>query len=143
MKPRQKKIVVLLCFLFMGLSIYSQSFTEQTGISLTGVRQAAVAWGDYDNDKDLDILITGFNASSQRISKVYRNNGNNTFSPMDGIVLQGIAPGSVCWGDYDNDGNLDILMAGSGNTMVYQNNGDNTFSRDWGITLPGISNGTV
>jgi hypothetical protein len=32
---------------------------EQTSISLTGISQGSVAWGDYDNDGDLDILLTG------------------------------------------------------------------------------------
>ena len=36
-----------------------EQFTEQTGISLTGVMYSSSAWGDYDNDGYLDILLTG------------------------------------------------------------------------------------
>ena len=39
--------------------IPSDEFTENTSISLTGVYSGAAIWGDYDNDGDLDILLTG------------------------------------------------------------------------------------
>lgn len=40
--------------------------------NLSGVWYASSAWGDYDNDGDLDILLTG-NTGSGRIARVYRN----------------------------------------------------------------------
>jgi len=42
---------------------------------------SAVAWGDYNNDGYLDILLTGYSGSGY-ISKVYRNNGNGTFTDL-------------------------------------------------------------
>jgi len=124
----------------------NDTFSEQSGISLTGVYCSSVAWGDYDNDGDLDILITGHTGASA-ISKVYRNNGNNTFSEQSGISLTGVYYSSVAWGDYDNDGDLDILLTGfSGTTAiskVYRNNGNNTFSEQSGISLTGVSNSSV
>ena len=47
---------------------------------LPGVYYGSVAWGDYDNDGDLDILLTGYSSSLGDISRVYRNNGNGTFT---------------------------------------------------------------
>jgi hypothetical protein len=47
------------------------SFTD-LGAGLPGVRNSCVAWGDYDNDGDLDILLTG-DTGSGFISCVYRN----------------------------------------------------------------------
>ena len=44
------------------------------------------------------------------ISKIYRNNGDNTFTEQISIHLTGVCSGSVAWGDYDNDGDLDILF---------------------------------
>jgi predicted nucleotidyltransferase len=120
-------------------------FTEQTGIALTGVEKSSVAWGDYDNDGDLDILLTG-HASSEKISKIYRNNSNNSFTEQPGIAFQGVDFGSVDWGDYDNDGDLDIMLTGASEnkiSKIYRNNGDNTFTEQTGIALAEVDNSSV
>ena len=117
------------------------TFTEQTGISMTGVYLSSVAWGDYNNDGYLDILLTG-SSNAGLVSKIYKNNGDNTFTEQTGIILTGIDDGSVAWGDYNNDGYLDILLAGysgvSAVSKIYKNNGDNTFTEQTGISLTGV-----
>ena len=123
------------------------SFTEQTSVTLAGVAYSSVAWGDYDNDGDLDLLLTGDNGSS-RISKIYRNNGNNTFTDQTSIVLSGVDRSSVAWGDYDNDGDLDILLSGQviGGTYIskiYRNNGNNTFTEMTQTILTGVADASV
>ena len=40
-----------------------------------GFIRSSVAWGDYDGDGDLDILLTGRNSGGQQISKIYQNDG--------------------------------------------------------------------
>ncbi|MCX7591162.1 MAG: fibronectin type III domain-containing protein, partial [Kiritimatiellae bacterium] len=70
----------------------------------------SVAWGDYDNDGDLDIALTG-NTGTARISKLYRNDAGVFKDP--GIALTGLSESSVAWGDYDGDGDVDILLAGN------------------------------
>ena len=70
--------------------------------------------------------MTGYSTSGS-VSKIYRNNGDNTFTEQTGIALPGISSGSVAWGDYDNDGDLDILLTGmiSSNQLIskiYKNN---------------------
>ncbi|MBI3193607.1 MAG: VCBS repeat-containing protein, partial [Ignavibacteriae bacterium] len=101
-------------------------FTEVFSGSLMGVYDGPVAWGDYDNDGDLDILLTGENSSGDRISKIYQNTGSG-FSEVFAGSLSGIFRGSVKWGDYDNDGDLDILLTGNAGSdvvsKIYQNNG--------------------
>jgi hypothetical protein len=47
-------------------------FTD-IGAGLTGVYDSSVAWGDYDNDGDLEILLTGNDSDLSSITKVYRN----------------------------------------------------------------------
>jgi PKD repeat protein len=122
------------------------SFTEQPGVTLPGVYYNSVACGDYDNDGDLDILMTGQNSDEQSISKIYRNDGNNSFTEQKDIVLTGVNEGSVAWGDYDNDGDLDILLIGISSsgfiTKIYRNDGNNSFSDQTGITLTGESGST-
>ena len=92
--------------------------------ALTGVTHAAVAWGDYDNDGRLDILLTG-DTGSGYAALVYHNNGDGTFSDAR-AGLAGVAYGDAAWGDYDNDGDLDILLAGNDGqggvvTRLYRN----------------------
>ena len=121
-------------------------FTD-IGAGLTGVALGSVAWGDYDNDGDLDILLTGSPVTDNRIAKVYRNDGGN-FVDI-GAALTPVEASSVAWGDYDNDGDLDILMTGctvSGCTAstakVYRNNGNGTFT-DISATLTPVINGSA
>ena len=78
--------------------------------ALTGVNNSSVAWGDYDDDGDLDILLTGYDGSNTLVAKVYRNDGG-VFVDI-GAGLTGVNYSSVAWGDYDNDGDLDILLTG-------------------------------
>jgi enediyne biosynthesis protein E4 len=89
------------------------------------------AWGDYDNDGLPDLYVTDNYTSTGQKNRLYHNNGNGTFtnvvSPPSpaGSLLNGVA-----WGDYDNDGYLDLFMASApGNNALYHNNGDGTFTR--------------
>jgi hypothetical protein len=88
-------------------------FTLNTDAELTGLTDSSIAWGDYDNDGRLDILLMGtsyvFAFGSFR-TEVWRNTGTGFFNINAGLV--GIADGAAAWGDYDNDGRLDILAAG-------------------------------
>ena len=44
----------------------------------------SAAWGDYDNDGRLDILLTGWDAAGNVIAKVYHNEGSDTFVDIGG-----------------------------------------------------------
>jgi hypothetical protein len=107
---------------------YSTIYRNDAGIftdinpGFHNIQLGSVAWGDYDNDGDLDILISGTDASI-----IYRNNGNETFTDINAGLVN-IWSASADWGDYDNDGDLDILLTGSNNTIIYSNNNDNTFT---------------
>ncbi len=127
----------------------NKSFSEQTGISLTGVNRSSVAWGDYDNDNDQDILLTGQDGSGNKIARIYRNDLNNVFTERTDLSLRGVEYGSVSWGDYDSDGDLDILLSGqdiSGVrvTLIYRNDGlGSQFTEQTGVSLPGVYYGSV
>jgi len=86
-----------------------------------------MAWGDYDNDGDLDITVGKSNASNH----VYRQNGDGSFSSVWNSV-EGEGTNSVKWGDYDNDGDLDMTVGNYPHTnRVYRQNDDGSFSSVW------------
>lgn len=123
------------------------TFSEQTNIRLTGVYNSSVAWGDYDSDGYLDILLTGYNGNIP-ISKIYRNNRNNSFTEQSHLELIGVQNGSVAWGDYDNDGLIDCMLTGTTSDgsqifKIYRNNGNNTFTDLKDISIPGIRIGAI
>lgn len=89
----------------------------------------AAAWGDYDNDGDLDLLISGMADGTNgpvNVTEVYRNDGSNHFTAIH-AGLEPLTQGSVAWVDYDNDGALDIFVTGlraDGSWGDYDNDGD-------------------
>ena len=87
--------------------------------NLTGVYYSSAAWGDYDNDGDLDILLTGTSGGFNGIAEVYENtDAGFNFDAIASANLVGVYAGSVAWGDYDNDGDLDILLTGAYSSAV-------------------------
>ncbi|MGH7601743.1 MAG: FG-GAP-like repeat-containing protein, partial [bacterium] len=112
-------------------------FTE-ISTSLPGTDFSAATWGDYDNDDDLDILLAG-RGDSGSIAKVYRNDGGaftDIAAPL-AVVSDG-ADRWMEWGDYDNDGDLDILLTGSGlqgpTSKIYRNDNGNFVDLNAGLT---------
>lgn len=104
-------------------------FTEVTGLSITALYKPRVDWGDYNNDGYLDILITGSTNSwnGSQSAKIYKNNGNQTFTVQTSYI-GGVYNGDSQWFDFDNDGDLDILIAGqisssNNRTRIYENTG--------------------
>jgi hypothetical protein len=123
----------ILVFITLTLSslLYSTTFVD-VNAGLPQLNDSSVAWGDYDNDGDLDILICGFTTAEERITRIYRNNGNGTFTDIN-AGLAGLSSGDAAWGDFDQDSDLDIVITGvyaenDFRTLIYRNNGDDTFT---------------
>jgi hypothetical protein len=125
------------------------SFTEDTSISLPGVYSSSgssVAWADYNGDDKPDLLLTGFDSSSNYISKLYKNTGSG-FSEDTSVSLPGVGGSSVAWADYNGDGKPDFLLTGVDNSYnyiskLYKNTGSG-FSEDTSVSLPGINMSSV
>lgn len=96
----------------------------------------ANAWGDYDNDGDLDVLISSDNVPV----KLYLNNGNATFTNAIQLSVAGTC--GIANGDYDNDGDLDLFMHGSGSARALFRN-DNVNTNNWVmLKCEGVASGT-
>jgi len=123
--------------------VITDLFTEQTTVSLINGSDSSSDWGDFDNDGNLDVIIIGSNGEGY-FSKIFRNNGDNSFSEQTGFTLHGVNQGSVKWGDYDNDGDLDVILSGFDNsqyiTKIYRN--DTGIFTDINAGLPGIVHGS-
>ena len=118
-------------------SIDPTKFILNRSAKLPGIFNGSAAWGDYNNDGRKDLVLTG-DTSSGYIAKVFRNDvirlntGNTfyyglTFVEETGASLPGVI-GNAAWGDYNNDGQQDILLAGdTGSAYVaklYRNTGN-------------------
>jgi hypothetical protein len=82
-----------------------------------------VSWADFDGDGDLDVLICGATSGGALTATLWRNQGG-TFVDA-GLNLPGLDLGFATWGDYDGDGDLDLLFGGNSNagfvTRIYRN----------------------
>jgi hypothetical protein len=88
-------------------------------------------WADTDNDGDLDLLLT--NQFDQPL-RFFRNDGQSGLVPTAAGDLGDDRPASAnsaCWGDFDNDGFLDVFVVQREglDDLLYRNLGNGSFSR--------------
>lgn len=127
--------IILLPLLLLSTAMFAQFSKVST--PFPQLRFSPLAWGDYDNDGDLDVYIKGFgNDNSTSYSALYRNDGNASWTLIPtGIPVS--AFGSSMWIDYDNDGDLDLTISGTftinsshvSATHIYRNDGNDTFTK--------------
>jgi hypothetical protein len=96
-----------------------------------------VAVFDYNNDGLLDIFFTNGaeipsleKTNPSYWNRLFRNNGDGTFTDVtESAELNGIGYSmGVAAGDYDNDGLVDLYVAGVNRNQLFHNNGDGTFT---------------
>jgi hypothetical protein len=127
------------------LYINEGALLTESGLNLAGLESSDLAWGDYDGDGDLDLAAGGISDTGLR-TDVYANDGNGGFEALADASFAGIKGGDLAWGDYDNDRDLDLVVAGNdGNGAIlhlYENTqgrvgADTPFTLDT-ITLQGL-----
>lgn len=81
---------------------------------------------DYDGDGDIDI----FAANRTGPVNILRNDGTGSFSVIEpsSIGIQHRAKDGITMGDIDNDGHLDLVLAGDDEGFLYRNLGDGRFT---------------
>jgi hypothetical protein len=119
--------------------------TERAGMT-TPIASQSAAWADYNNDGLVDVYVCG-ESNPQRPEmndrgRLYRNDGDGTFTDVAtyaGVFNDRWAKGAA-WGDYDNDGSIDLYVSNCGQpNRLYRNDGDGTFTdvaESLGVTEP-------
>ena len=106
------------------------TFVEQNySLQFLNYETKSVTWVDFDNDGDNDLFVT----SETTNNKLLENQGDMTFidiTDTTGLSLANLYTYGASWGDYNNDGFLDVFL--SNRTFIipnklYKNNGDGTF----------------
>ncbi|MTE25346.1 FG-GAP-like repeat-containing protein [Winogradskyella ouciana] len=107
------------------------SFVEQTlNIDQNNWQNRQVNWVDIDNDGDNDLFVT----SDDTHVRLYENIGNmimNDITNTSGMLIETFYVYGASWGDYNNDGFLDVFLSirdYDTPNILYKNNGDNTFT---------------
>jgi len=136
-----KKQFYLGLIVFMSVSGFSipgfaqPVFNKVLG-SFTGVSNSQSAWVDFDNDNDLDLIYTGLTKTYVPSTFVYEND-NGVFT-LRATTLPAINWGSFAVGDYDKDGDSDILITGSTSfstddriSAIFRNEGGFVFTEQY------------
>ena len=81
---------------------------ELAGVSDDGYCKGAV-FGDIDGDRYPDLFVSNFGSAN----RLYHNEGNGTFTRIteSPLVSEGGASSDCAWTDYDNDGDLDLIVS--------------------------------
>ena len=102
---------------------------------LVEVNGNGAAFFDYDEDGDMDLLVTSGSTLEQLprggspMAALYQNRGDGRFvdvTASSGLSARGWAMG-VCAADVDNDGFEDVYITAYGRNVLWRNRGDGTF----------------
>jgi len=87
----------------------------------------SVAWGDYDNDQQLDLAV----GNSQSPAQVYQNTGGALEMTPAWTAPDSDPWGSLAWGDVNSDGTLDLVSSGGPSRLYLNQAGTLASSAGW------------
>ncbi len=135
-------------YVYVNRSDESAGWFERlsTGVLGTDLQDGqAYTFVDYDNDRDLDVFLTNYvGTTGGMVNRLYRNDGGGTYTRLTGAQAGAIATDAqaslaAVWQDFDNDGDIDCLVANDFSAFTnryYRNNGNGAFSA---ITVAGLT----
>lgn len=99
-----------------------------TGAIATDLASSVIAaWEDFNNDGHLDVIVAQNSGSGPALNNLlYQNNGDGTFTSLTNTALTSDAGyfAGVAWGDYDNNGTPDLVVAAGQPRFIYHGEGN-------------------
>lgn len=107
------------------------------GVDL-GDNSTAAVWGDMDNDGDLDLFVANFSEGDVIFRNLLAESGSAIFVNVTGSMsFENRSIGrskAAAWGDYNNDGYLDLYVSKYwGENALYRNNNGSSFTLVEGV----------
>jgi hypothetical protein len=105
------------------------TFTRITNspVVSSGGTSIAGSWADFDNDGSPDLYV----ANNGGLSFLFRNNRDGTFARVNAEPFQSDSGNAIVadWGDYNNDGHIDLAVSRYGANLLYRNSGNGVFAK--------------
>ena len=126
-------LLIISCYSVFAQPFYQKITTGQIANDISSSSQ--LAWGDFNNDGYQDLVIVPWNDGCWPCSYpilLYKNVGDGTFIREINTIGQQVINGNgAAWGDYDNDGKLDLYITRFFNqtNLLFHNDGGGNFTQ--------------